>query len=371
MLVADCIGEANEMEQPNPTVPTTGTYFDRCLAATRKPDFSQFLRVLERKAPDRPTLFEFFLNDALYGRLTGDMPVKGEDGTVRAVRIAKAYARAGYDYVTLHASSMEFPTGTPETRPKSSLSMNAYALIEGREDLVRYEWPDVDAFGTPNLDAVAPLLPDGMKLVAYGPGGVLENMEYVMGYENLCYQLADDPKLVAEVADGIGSRLLRYYELAAVHPAVGACIVNDDWGFRTQTLLSVEDLRRLIFPWHKRMVRVIHDAGKPAILHSCGQLEPVMDDIIDDMGFDAKHSYEDAILPVEQVYDRYSSRIAILGGIDVDFICRSSPDAVYERARRMLAKTGCRGYALGSGNSIPYYVPDEGWAALVCAALED
>jgi uroporphyrinogen decarboxylase len=119
------------------------------------------------------------------------------------------------------------------------------------------------------------------------------------------------------------------------------------------------------------MVKAIHAAGKPAILHSCGQLEGVMDDIIDDIGFDAKHSYEDTILPVEQAYDRYGSRIAILGGIDVDFICRSTPDAVFERARRLLDKTGCKGYALGSGNSIPYYVPDEGWAAMVCAALED
>ena len=33
------------------------TYFERLLAASRKPDFNQFLRVLERKAPDRPTLF--------------------------------------------------------------------------------------------------------------------------------------------------------------------------------------------------------------------------------------------------------------------------------------------------------------------------
>ena len=200
---------------------------------------------------------------------------------------------------------------------------------------------------------------------------VLENVTYIMGYENLCLQLADDPELVAEVADGVGSRLLRYYELAAVHPGVGACIVNDDWGFHTQTLLSAADLRTYITPWHKKMVQVIHAAGKPAILHSCGQLESVMDDIIDDIGFDAKHSFEDAILPVERVYDRYASRIAILGGLDVDFLCRATPDAVYDRARRMLEKTGCKGYALGSGNSIPYYVPVEGWAAMVCAALEN
>lgn len=63
--------------------------------------------------------------------------------------------------------------------------------------------------------------------------------------------------------------------------------------------------------------------------------------------------------------------IAIMGGIDVDFICRSSPEEVYERSKRMLESSSSRGaYALGSGNSIPEYVPDEGYVAMIKAALD-
>ena len=40
-----------------------------------------------------------------------------------------------------------------------------------------------------------------------------------------------------------------------------------------------------------------HDAGKPFILHSCGNLEAVYPDLIDDVGIDAKHSNEDTIAP--------------------------------------------------------------------------
>lgn len=32
----------------------------------RQPDFDQLLKVLARDVPDRPTLFEFFLNGPLY-----------------------------------------------------------------------------------------------------------------------------------------------------------------------------------------------------------------------------------------------------------------------------------------------------------------
>jgi len=69
---------------------------------------------------------------------------------------------------------------------------------------------------------------------------------------------------------------------------VGALIANDDWGFKTQTMLSPADLRRYVFPWHERIVETIHAAGKPAILHSCGFAGEIMDDIIDGMKYDCE-----------------------------------------------------------------------------------
>ena len=36
----------------------------------------------------------------------------------------------------------------------------------------------------------------------------------------------------------VGSRLVRYYEICAAYDTVGALISNDDWGFKSQTMLS-------------------------------------------------------------------------------------------------------------------------------------
>jgi uroporphyrinogen decarboxylase len=126
-----------------------------------------------------------------------------------------------------------------------------------------------------------------------------------------------------------------------------------------------------VFPWHVKIAAAIHGHGKPAILHSCGNAAEIMADVIDDMKYDGKHSFEDAIEPVEDAYRRHARRIALLGGIDVDFICRSAPDAVHRRARAMLELTaGQGGYGLGTGNSVPEYVPTEGYCAMIWAALE-
>ena len=45
----------------------------------RKPDFTNLQKVLECKKPDRPTLFELFMNDSLYEILTGRKRPNRED----------------------------------------------------------------------------------------------------------------------------------------------------------------------------------------------------------------------------------------------------------------------------------------------------
>jgi uroporphyrinogen decarboxylase len=74
---------------------------------------------------------------------------------------------------------------------------------------------------------------------------------------------------------------------------------------------------------------------------------------------------------VENAWDWWSGRIAIVGGIDMDFLARKTPEEIYERALRLLEKTsGTGGFALGSGNSIPDYVPFENHLAMIRAAVD-
>ena len=130
-------------------------------------------------------------------------------------------------------------------------------------------------------------------------------------------------------------------------------------------------MREYVFPWHKKIVETIHAAGKPVILHSCGNYTQIIDDLIDDLQYDGRHSYEDNIIPIEEAYESLHGRIAVIGGIDVDFLCKKTPEEVEKRCRLMLERTWERGgYALGSGNSIAHYIPDENYLAMLRAAHE-
>jgi len=99
------------------------------------------------------------------------------------------------------------------------------------------------------------------------------------------------------------------------------------------------------FPRHWRLVDIV--------LHSCGNLATVMDDIVA-VGFDAKHSFEDKIMPVEQVFSRWGDRLAVLGGVDMDLLGRGSEEDVRRRTREILEVCAARGtgYCLGTGNSV-------------------
>lgn len=332
-----------------------------------EPDFNCILKVLKGEIPSRPTLFEFALNDRIIGELCGIQDKNYPDRVAQFVKTIHAFANAGYDYATIsgwRTNTLSFPKG--EIAQQETRSLNQGFIITDRESFEKYSWPDPNIGDYEIYSDLEKELPAGMKLIASGNGGLLENVIDLVGFENLSLMTLLDEELTKEIFDMVGARFLRFYEIVASINSVGACIVNDDWGFKNQTMFSPEMLRRWVFPWHKKMVNAIHKARKPAILHSCGQLKAVMNDIIIDMDYDGKHSFEDQITPVEEAYKEWGEEIAILGGIDMDYLARRSTVEIIERSKKMLKMQMTGGnYALGSGNSIADYIPDENYIAMI------
>ena len=111
--------------------------------------------------------------------------------------------------------------------------------------------------------------------------------------------------------------------------------------------------------------------GKLALLHACGYVEEVMGDIIA-CGWDAKHSFEDAIEPVWEAKAKYGDRIALIGGFDMDRITRMTPDQVRAHTRLLLDRCAPGGgWALGTGNSVANYIPAPNFLAMLDEALTD
>jgi uroporphyrinogen decarboxylase len=249
--------------------------------------------------------------------------------------------------------------------------------IQDRADFERYPWAECpDRFwrmAEPHFDGMVRNLLPGTKALGGIGNGVFEIAQDLVGFERLAYLQVDDPGLFAEIFVRVGDLMAAIWDrfLARYGEHFCICRFGDDLGFKTGTLLAPQTIREHIVPQYERIIERVHAAGKPFLLHSCGCIFEVMDDLIA-AGIDAKHSNEDAICDFDRWIEAYNDRIALFGGIDMDIIDRSTPEEVYritkELAAELRAKT--KGFAFGTGNQIGPKTPPENFGEML-RALRD
>ncbi len=118
-----------------------------------EPNFDNLLAVFQREIPDRPTLFEFFLNDRLYSKLAPQPEGASEAPYAAQRQVMQAYYRAGYDHVNVLVPGFEFPSH--RTYDTTTISMNTGGMISNRASFAAYQWPDPEAADYAILEALA------------------------------------------------------------------------------------------------------------------------------------------------------------------------------------------------------------------------
>lgn len=349
--------------------------------ANPRPDIAEFLGIIAgTRQSQRVPLVEYIVDEAVMRPVVTDLlgrtwvPYGPGRESQRAYwdNFIAFWHGLGYDFVRFE-QSLPFCWGTisaGDTAPgvqRDRLWADEHrGPIQSWADFERYPWPgvaDADFFA---LEYLSTHLPEGMGLFTCHGGGIFEHVSRLFSLEGLCIALCEDPELVGAVIDKAGKRMLDYYRQLAQLDNLAALFQGDDMGFRTQTLVAPDDLIRFFLPWHKAFAKVAHDAGVPYFLHSCGQVDAIMGPLLDDVGIDAKHSFEDAITPVEHFHGKYAERIGVLGGVDLNILTQGSAEEVRRRARFLMDTCGRKGrYAIGSGNSIPSYIPVDNYLALV------
>ncbi|MEK6796940.1 MAG: uroporphyrinogen decarboxylase family protein [Spirochaetota bacterium] len=238
------------------------------------------------------------------------------------------------------------------------------SLMGNENDYERYPWPAIAAVDFDRITRHGALLRPGMKIIV-SQRSVFEHVIGMMGYENLCYCIVENPVFFKKVCDRVGELVIEWVSICAGMDDVGAILMYEDMGFKTQTMISPEMLREYIFPWHARFAKAIHACGKPVILHACGNLRTVNEDIIAS-GFDAKQSFEDIIEPVWEFKKHYNGRISAMGGFDMDKLTRMNETEVRAHTRFLIDSCAAGGgYAMGSGNSVANYIPVENYLAML------
>jgi len=318
--------------------------------------------------------------------------IDGEPDKIRIKRDIAFYYRMGFDYfpdlapwflmgVMIGAlmRQQELSGGGSRDAPDTAveeLSRGARHWQEEKSGLIRC-WDDFEKIPWDCVDLdmldideyyafVARHLPEGMTVSAVGcvfdPGLI----GTFFGFEDFCMLLYEDPELIRAVTEKWGQLNLDLYERMLPHDCVGFMWHADDLGYKSQTIISPTHLREYILPWLREYADLAHRHGKMVWLHSCGNIYSIMEDLIEDVRIDAKQSFEDSIMPITDFMDTYGDRVAGLGGVDMDKLCRLDEPELRTYCRFILDHCMPRGrFAYGTGNTVANYVPIDNYLIMM------
>ena len=336
-----------------------------------EPDYRNILDAASNRKPRRLPLYEHGVDVSVMEQVLG---IKFLDGLYGGYEEKKEFFRhycdffyqMGYDTVTFEQCI------GPAMPGSGSLGGHVPGVIKNREDFEKYPWESIPdryfALYAENFRALAEVIPAGMRAIGGVGNGIFECVQDVTGYMALCYIREDDPGLYAALFQRVGKVNLAIWKrfLKEFSDLFCVCRFGDDLGYKSSTLLPADDIRENIFPQYAPIVEEIHRAGKRFLLHSCGCIFDVMEELINVVKIDAKHSNEDQIAPFPVWVERYGDRIGNFGGIDTDAVCRLDRVQMKEYILDVIRQCeGHGGFAFGSGNSIPAYVPAENYVNMV------
>lgn len=182
--------------------------------------------------------------------------------------------------------------------------------------------------------------------------GLWENATQVMGLPAFAVTLRREPDFVR--------RMVQYYEtlyLAAVHAAADAglpgFVYSDDMGHKTGPQTSPRVLAEFFGPSLRRIVDEAHQRGLKIIIHSCGNVNLLLD-LFADWGFDGIHSLEPtAGMDLAGVKQRVGDRMCIFGNLDIAHVLsqgtRQEVEGAVRDALRAAAQDG--GFIMAMTNS--------------------
>ena len=180
-----------------------------------------------------------------------------------------------------------------------------------------------------------------------------------MGLDVFGYALYDDPHLVREVLGRFSewtARVVRHLN----EMDFDFIWVTDDLACNSGPFMSPRAFREFFLP---PMSAAASEIRKPWILHSDGNLFPLLDDLLP-LGMSGIHPIQPSAMDISRMKREYGDRVGLVGNIDLDYtLTRGTPEEVDAEVRQRIAVAGPGGgYMVSSANSLTSYCkPENVW----------
>lgn len=229
--------------------------------------------------------------------------------------------------------------------------------VSSLSEFQEFQFPDIDQ---PELwqDAREKIrTANGEKLsIARQVSSLWERFYFLYGFDKALMALVEQPDQVAEALD----RIVAWQMRAADHfiaLGIDAARISDDYGGQQNLLMSPKTWHTLIYPRLQKLVRHYQQAGVPVGLHSCGNLELIMDDLVE-LEIAAFNIQTNAN-PIMEYKARYGSRFRLWGGVSTqDVLATGTVEEIRQAILTALQQYGSDGMLVLELDQI-VQVPDE------------
>lgn len=187
-----------------------------------------------------------------------------------------------------------------------------------------------------------------------------------IGMERLLIAMLEDPEWIYELFAAHAQLVIELYEgMQDLAIEFDGARMADDLGYQAAPLISPALYRDLVYPHHKRLCDRFAQDGLATILHSDGNVRPLIPHFLD-AGFTALNPLEvKAGLDVGQLRAQYGGRLVLYGNIDVRALSGTREDIEREILPKLAAVKESGGYIYHSDHSVPNSVSLENYAYAV------
>ncbi len=201
--------------------------------------------------------------------------------------------------------------------------------------LDNYTFPDPH---NPELfDDIEPSIdkhPDMFRLFQIGLS-LFERAWTMRGMENLMIDFLAHPEFIHELLTAIADYNIAQIEKALEYDIDGVHF-GDDWGQQHGLIMGPDIWKDFIKPQLARMYKKVRDSGKYVMIHSCGDVDELLDDLIE-IGVTCFNPFQPEVMDVEVILNQYRGRLNFYGGLSTQkTLPYGTTDEVREESSRLL-----------------------------------